>query len=347
MASEDERDPAVGPRDGDLGAGGDVPFEVRAPNELTILFVDDERQLLSILASRLKDELGDLEVVTAKNATEALERLDQLDVDCIVSDYKMPGMDGLELLRECRERDPDIPFILFTSKGSETVATEAINADVTDYFQKSMGDEQFALLANRVQNAVSEYFAKRAARDTYQHVQRIHDRVSDAYLGLDDERHVTYVDEAAAELLNDSREALLGESLWRVLPEAVGSPFERQLERALETGEPVDFETRYGSFDTWFEVRAFPSDDGLSVYFRDVTELKEQEATLERQRERLAAVDAAAADVRAVAAAIDDGLERAGEHCTCEGAEPALKHVADAVGDLEAVVEDLQAASGE
>lgn len=343
MASEDERDP-IGSWGGGAGAaGGDVPIEVRAPDELTILFVDDERQLLSILASRLKDEMGDMEAVTAKNGTEALERIDQMEIDCVVSDYKMPGMDGLELLRQCRERDPDIPFILFTSKGSEEVATEAINADVTDYLQKDMGEEQFALLANRIENAVSEYRAKRVAHDTYQHVRRIHDRVSDAYLGLDEDWHVTYIDEAGADLLNDSRESLLGESLWEALPEAVGSPFQTQFERALASGEPVDFETRYEPFDTWFEVRAFPSDDGLSVYFRDITDLKEQAAEIERHRKRLSSLADAIADLHNVAGAIEDGVERAHEQCNCE--DTSLDHVADAVADLEDAIDEIEDAA--
>jgi CheY-like chemotaxis protein len=343
MASDEDREPVVGAGGGDGPgfAGGDTPVEVSTPEELTILFVDDERQLLSIVASRLKEELGPLDVVTASHGTEALERLEQLEVDCIVSDYKMPGMDGLELLKKCRERDPDVPFILFTSKGSEDIATKAINADVTDYLQKNMGEEQFALLANRIQNAVSEYRAKQIARDTYAHVRRIHDRVSDAYLGLDDDWQISYVDEAGAELLQDARESLLGRRFWDVLPEAVGSPFETNFEQALETGEPVDFETHYEPFDTWFEVRAFPADDGLSVYFRDVTDLRERGEALERYRERLAEV----ADLKAVAAGLEDGLERAREACTCEGDH--LEHLADAVSDLEATAADLEEIAAE
>ncbi|QLD90114.1 response regulator [Natronomonas salina] len=344
MASDDGHDPAVGAGGGPDVPGG-APVEVTTPEELTILFVDDERQLLSIVASRLKEEMGPLEVVTASHGTDALERLDQLAVDCIVSDYKMPGMDGLELLKKCRERDPDVPFILFTSKGSEDIATEAINADVTDYLQKNMGEEQFALLANRIQNAVSEYRAKQIARDTYAHVRRIHDRVSDAYLGLDDEWRIGYVDEAAADLLTDGHESLLGERFWDVLPEAVGSPFETEFERALETGEPVDFETRYEPFDTWFEVRAFPSEDGLSVYFRDVTDLKEQAETIDRQRGRLDEVADAVDDLEAVAADLDDGFDRARESCDCDDGQ--LGGVDDALDKLDGVVATLERVADE
>jgi CheY-like chemotaxis protein len=347
MATDDEGDPA-GKRPGggeELAAAG-VPVEAREPDELTVLFVDDERAMLSVVASRIEAKVdGPLEVVTATHGTEALERLDQLAVDCVVSDYKMPGMDGLELLRACREHDPEVPFILFTSKGSEDIATEAINADVTDYLRKGARDEQFSLLANRIENAVGEYRARSAARDAHRHVRRIHDRVSDAYLGLDDEWRLTYLDEAGADLLQGDREALLGDRFWDVLPEAVGSPFETQFERALETGEPVDFETRYEPFGTWFEVRSFPAEDGLSVYFRDVTDLKERGEALERSRERLESIGRRVDDLARAVDAVDDGVERAGGLCACE--EEPLEHVADAVADVEALVDDLRDLSDE
>jgi DNA-binding NarL/FixJ family response regulator len=73
----------------------------------------------------------------------------------------MSGMDGIELLRTIREERPNLPFVLFTGKGSEEIASEAISAGVTDYLQKRGGTEQFALLANRVANAVE---GRRAAK---------------------------------------------------------------------------------------------------------------------------------------------------------------------------------------
>ncbi|MFB6175738.1 MAG: response regulator, partial [Halobaculum sp.] len=70
-------------------------------------------------------------------------------------DYEMPGEDGLELLASVRETHPDLPFVLFTGEGSESVASDAISAGVTDYLQKGSGTEQYTILANRISNAVS------------------------------------------------------------------------------------------------------------------------------------------------------------------------------------------------
>ncbi|MFW5964978.1 MAG: response regulator [Natronomonas sp.] len=323
------------------------PFRQDAANvgsddleDISILFVDDERQLLSILASKLKGEIDDLEVVTASHATEALELLEQLDIDCVVSDYKMPGRNGLELLEAVRERSPSLPFILFTSKGSEDIATEAINADVTDYLQKDLGEEQLALLANRIENAVIQYRAQQEARNTYQHVRRIHDRISDAFLGLDSEWTITYVDEQGAGLLEGTPEELHGRNFWTVLPQAAGTPFETEFERALESGDPVDFEAHYDPFETWFEVRAFPADDGLSVYFRDITDLKEQANELERQGDLLEAI-ATEIGPRLKAAGRDlaSDADAAVEGCDCDA---PTDEVVDDAAEINAAIEEME-----
>ncbi|PSP33843.1 HTR-like protein [Halobacteriales archaeon QH_10_70_21] len=321
MALNDEGAP---PRDVP-GVGGDVvDYGVTAgggeTEDITILFVDDERQLLSVLAANLEEDIESLEIVTASNATEAIDRLEQLDIDCVVSDYKMPGSDGLDLLERCRELDPTIPFILFTSKGSEEVASEAINADVTDYLRKDLGNEQLTLLANRIQNAVAERRAREAVEEAIQHLQRIHDRVSDAYLGLDGSFHITYLDEDAAVLLQDRRERLRGERLWDVLPEAIDSPLQTEFERAMSATTSVELETYYEPFDTWFDVRAFPADGGLSVYFRDVTGRKRLEETVDRREAQLEDVV--------------DALEEMGEHTEMLlGVARALRGNYDLEGD--------------
>nr|WP_252718750.1 response regulator [Haloarcula sp. CBA1122] len=89
-----------------------------------------------------------IESVAANSATEALERLDGGGFDCVVSDYEMPEMDGLELLEEIRETNPSIPFILLTGRGDEETASAAIAAGVADYLLKLevVEDKQYGRL---------------------------------------------------------------------------------------------------------------------------------------------------------------------------------------------------------
>jgi PAS domain S-box-containing protein len=123
-------------------------------SEIQVLHIDDEPSVTDLAATFLEREDDRFTVETATSADEGLQVLDDHLPDCIVSDYNMPGMDGLELLRTIRDTHPDLPFILFTGKGSEAVASDAIAAGVTDYIQKQSGSEQYELLANRILNAV-------------------------------------------------------------------------------------------------------------------------------------------------------------------------------------------------
>jgi CheY-like chemotaxis protein len=124
---------------------------------IRVLFVDDEEHLVEF-AARYLEKLREAFVVdTETSAADALDRLDREGTpDCIVSDYRMPGIDGLEFLEAVREDHPDVPFVLSTGKGSEEVASEAISAGVTDYLRKDTGTDQYAVLANRIENAVAQ-----------------------------------------------------------------------------------------------------------------------------------------------------------------------------------------------
>jgi GAF domain-containing protein/PAS domain-containing protein len=109
------------------------------------------------------------------------------------------------------------------------------------------------------------------------------DRMTDAFFALDEAYRFTYLNDRAAELLDADPSALVGELVWDAFPEAKDTQFQAQYEAAMRTGEPVTFEEYFGPLDTWFSVTAYPSETGLSVYFRDVSERVEHGAELERR----------------------------------------------------------------
>jgi PAS domain S-box-containing protein len=114
---------------------------------ISILYVDDEPGLVFDLRHYLQQS-GEFQVHTAGSGPEALALLERHPVDVVVSEYRMPGMNGIELLRECRERFDGLPFILFTGRGREEVAVEAIEHEVDFYLQKGGDPEsRFAELA--------------------------------------------------------------------------------------------------------------------------------------------------------------------------------------------------------
>lgn len=106
-------------------------------------------------------------------------------------------------------------------------------------------------------------------------------RITDAFFGLDSEWRFTFLNERAEELINPEGRDLIGEEIWERFPEALDTGFEEGYRRAMETQTPVRFEEYFPPLSAWFAVQAFPSETGLSVYFRDVTDRKRREQHLE------------------------------------------------------------------
>jgi PAS domain S-box-containing protein len=127
-------------------------------------------------------------------------------------------------------------------------------------------------------------------RELESELQRVFSRISDAFYAVDDEYRFTHVNERAEQLLEHSEEELLGENLWTVFPDARNTYGFEAFSRALETQDAVSYEETFPSLGGWFEVRAYPSETGLSMYFRDVTERKEREQELERYEETIETV---------------------------------------------------------
>jgi signal transduction histidine kinase/ActR/RegA family two-component response regulator len=132
---------------------------------IDVLHVDDEPDFAEMTATFLERQDERFRIDTVTSAAAGLDHLNHADYDCILSDYDMPGQNGLEFLETVRDEYPDLPFILFTGKGSEEVASEAISAGVSDYLRKGTGTERYELLANRITNAVAQHETERKERE--------------------------------------------------------------------------------------------------------------------------------------------------------------------------------------
>lgn len=132
-------------------------------SDIRILHVDDDKSFAKLCADQLQRIDARFKITTVSKVSAAMQVLAKQDFDCIVSDYDMPDTDGIEFLKLVRGENKELPVILFTGKGSEEVASEAIAAGVTDYLQKGGGLERYELLANRITNAVQQYRARHQA----------------------------------------------------------------------------------------------------------------------------------------------------------------------------------------
>lgn len=148
--------------------------------------------------------------------------------------------------------------------------------------------EQKRVRAERLQLIERE----RTVRDR---LTEILESITDAFFALDSSWCFTYINRQAELLLQRHREELIGNSVWDEFPEAVGSTFYCEYHRAVTERVSVEFEEFYPPLDTWFAVHAYPSENGLAVYFQDVTERKikeqrarkQQAATIELAKDRV------------------------------------------------------------
>jgi len=267
-----------------------------------VLHVEPDPQFRELTETFLERQQNSFTVTSAVGADAALDRLDA-DVDCIVSDYDLPSQDGIELLRTVRSEYPDLPFVLFTSQGSETIASDAIAAGVTDYLQKGTTPERFELLANRVRNAVSAYESERSAKEHHQRLQQVMKTVPTAITRVNRDGEIVFANERAQSNLgfepNEVTERTYNDSKWEIR-DLDGDPIpdeELPFQQVLQSGERIE---GYRHTIVWpdgerrvVEINGAPlfDDDGEveSIVFSntDVTTQTEREQALQRERDRL------------------------------------------------------------
>ncbi len=142
----------------------------------------------------------------------------------------------------------------------------------------------------RVRGAVQDISLQKAAADQIRslgvRLTSALENISDGFLTMDRQWRFTYVNAAAEQVLERRRGELLGSVAWEQFPDAIGTAFEEHYQRALAHNTTQSFEAFYQQLAKWFEVRVYPSPDGLAVYFRDVTDLRRhREALRESERE--------------------------------------------------------------
>ncbi|WP_435333579.1 PAS domain S-box protein [Haloarchaeobius sp. TZWWS8] len=251
--------------------------------------MDDDSSFARLTPEFLPREDESITVTTAESAREGLAVLKHESIDCVVSDYDMPEQNGIEFLQSVRERYPGLPFVLFTGKGSEEIASEAISAGVTDYLQKHGGKDQFTLLANRIGNAV----ANQRAQTNY---REIFEKATDGIVVHDIETSlVVDANTQFCKMLGYTSTELIGKTIGAI---STGEPpytDERAAEliKTAAAEGPQVFEWRTLSKDgtevpveVHLKATSIGGQGRVLAVVRNITERKAREAELRVQRER-------------------------------------------------------------
>jgi PAS domain S-box-containing protein len=152
--------------------------------------------------------------------------------------------------------------------------------------------------AEREELLLREQVARVEAETAKEEISKILESITDGFLALDRQWRFVYANHEGTRTLGKSAQELLGKNLWEELPELAETSFGRLYHQAIAEGVPLELEDYYPPFQTWFSVRAYPSEAGLSLYFRNINDRKRAEAEREQllEREKIAREQAEAAN---------------------------------------------------
>lgn len=258
---------------------------------IRVLCVEDEISFARATKEFLEQEADDLSVDIVPGPSQGLAYLREHDLDCIVSDYHFPENNGLELLERVRAEYQDVPFIVFTGKGTWDIAAEAVALGVTDYVHKGTGTDQYHILLDRIRAAVEGPTQTGVAGDS-----RIFDAIDQPILQLDREGTVVRVNDALAEVLGRDADDLRGTRLDDLFVSDDETTVVEELERVRETDGPnsTHFVGEYAESDDVYECRLVAPELQLDQQaqmtiigtLRDVTEYRERTEELRQERNR-------------------------------------------------------------
>ncbi|WP_049981298.1 PAS domain S-box protein [Halolamina rubra] len=273
------------------------------PETVRVLHVDPDSSFVAAAAERLEREDDRLDVTTATDADEALALLASEAYDGVIAEYDLPGRTGLELFRSVREREPALPFLLFTGAGSEAVASDALSAGVTDYRRKGRADDQYAALAERVVDAVERRglgdepagSSERAGSAPWNLTPAEYRDVfarAEVGIGIMDPETGTFeeVNQRWAELLGYDIEELCGKSVDEISADDPRFDQAAAMERIREVvdGSPQQFDWLHERADgtsVWCEVNLKRTRIGdeprLLAFIREVDDRKERRRNLQ------------------------------------------------------------------
>jgi CheY-like chemotaxis protein len=255
---------------------------------VNVIHIDDDKAVLDVTKRSLEREHPEMEVEGYLSPADALGNLEE--ADCIVTDYQMEEMDGLEFLEVIRNDHPDVPVIFFTGRGSEEVAGEAFRLGVTDYLQKGVGSQQYVVLGNRVSNLVTKHIAEQTANRAAEQVHRIYDRIGEGYVAVNTEWQVTYLNRAAETLLVEGEFDYGADiTVWELLGR--DGAVEQTIREAMSDRKPGSVDCNISELNRWLELRAYPSSDGLSVFLEDLTKEYDTDESYSELETRLDAAD--------------------------------------------------------
>jgi PAS domain S-box-containing protein len=239
-----------------------------------ILIVDDDEALLEALPEALRLRMNGIQIDTSQTAIGALDLIRQTDYDAIVSDIKLPGMDGLALMTEIKQVRPGTPTLLITGHGEHDLAVQALRGGAYDFVQKPIDRDYFvaslerAIRVRRLDRQVAEQRV-----ELERHARVLHHVDRGVFL-VDDDGAIRFWNPAAGAITGLEAESLIGRRAEEVLPgwDAIGPEVPIATEPGPGSIEARTLPLEIDGRELWLSISGVKFEDGIVYTFRNLTE---------------------------------------------------------------------------
>jgi signal transduction histidine kinase/CheY-like chemotaxis protein len=252
---------------------------------LQILLVEDNAGDARLLREMFGQERPDtFNLIHVLRMNEAEIHLAKGGIDVVLLDMGLPDEHGLDTVRRAQAAAPDVPVIVLTGLDDEVLASEAMMEGAQDYLIK--GQIENRALPRALRHAIERHRMQAEADhfrtlESRARVSSVLECTSDSVLMIDHDWIVLYGNRKAIENLPDFQ---VGNSYWNCFPDILSTPAEQHLRSAMEGRSEIKFENYYSPYEQWYRVYAFPTDDGLSIFFSNITEEKKIRDQLELEQ---------------------------------------------------------------
>lgn len=186
----------------------------------------------------------------------------------VVKEIRQKGSWSGDRVHRDRKGNPLFVYVSLSPIKSETDAQQRFVLVISNITERIKLEEQLRTFNQQLGEQVQEKTSQ---------IQDMLNRISDGFMALDTNWRFTYLNKAASQIYRMQTEKLIGKNVWEYFPEAIGNPFYEACHKALQTQQHTSVEAYSDIFDYWYETHIYPSPNGLSIYFRDVSEKKRAE----------------------------------------------------------------------
>lgn len=248
---------------------------------MKILLVEDHpgsrRNLQRLIAKRGH------EVTAVGSAEEAEAALAAESYPFLILDWMLPAKSGVDLCRELRARPhgDEMFILLVTAKADTEDLEQALEAGANDYLTKPLDlgllNVRISVAERQIRELAERNQARAALLESARTMTNILEKTTDGFFAVDSEWKLTYINAQAETMVGCKRDEVLGGLLWERFPSLIGSVFQTNYEKVMSEHVALEFEAVDSTGRIWYDVHAYPSNGGLSVFFRDISERKKSE----------------------------------------------------------------------